>query len=530
MKSLVPSTSFNYSYLLRRLKGSSYVASYHVAVQFRDRQVSYNELYERVARLANALQREGFRKGDRVAVLLKNDLAWFDVFFALSALGGVLVPINFFFTAKEVAFVLNDAGATTLVAGTEFAKLAAEALTEAKHCKRIITVPVGRTEPASIRETLPGSQDLSDFEEQGEPKLPEVSIEMAEPALIQYTSGTTGFPKGATHSVSSLLWNSFHQIGDFQITQSECYLCVPSLCWIAGLHDFTLATLWVGGTVIVNPSGGLTIDKLLDTIERERVTSVLLVPTILKQLVDFPELHDRDLSSLKWILTGAEPVPVPVIERFNALLPEINLLQGYGLSEGPSIATCLRPADALRKVGSCGKALTNCELRVVDDEDTDMPAGQPGEVILRSPANMVGYWGREEATEETLRKGWLHTGDLGIVDEEGYLTICGRKKDMFISGGLNVYPAEIESVILSDEHLAECAVVAMPDDRWGEVGLAVVVAKTDADVDLAGLRDRCKNELAKYKIPKEFVISDEPLPRTASGKVQKFKVREQFLK
>jgi len=491
MNGLLPTTSFNFSHFLRRLEKSSYVSADRIALRFLDETFTYGELRDRAARLASALARDGFVRGERVAILLKNDPAWFDAFFAVAALGGVLVPINFFLRDREIAFILNDSGASTLIVGFEYADVAARALEDAAHCPRVLLVNKEINDLTTDVRALPAAMELSQFADVSDPSFPDIGTDMGEPALIQYTSGTTGFPKGATHTVASLMWNSFHQIGDFQITEDERYLCVPSLCWIAGLHDFTLATLWVGGRVILNPSGGLSIDKVLDTLAREKITTVLLVPTILKQLVEFADLSSRDLSCLKTIFTGGEPVPVPVIERFRQRLPSVNLIQGYGLSEGPSIATALRPDTAFEQVGSCGKALTNCELRVVDDDDRDMGSGETGEVILRSPATMAGYWNREDATREVLRNGWLHTGDLGSIDETGYLRITGRKKDMFISGGLNVYPAEIESTIIRDENVAECAVIAQPDERWGEVGLAVIVAKPGQKLELGKLEQAC---------------------------------------
>lgn len=520
--------SFGYAHLLRRLQGPTYLDPEREALVFRDRRLRYADLRDGAGRLANALARDGFEKGERVAVLLRNDPAWLDVFFAVSALGGVLVPVNFLLTAKEVAFILNDSGARTLVVGDDLAELAGRALEEVGGCRRRLVVADAGGESGPGAGALEGGRDLAAFTEGAEPVLPEVELDLHDPTLLQYTSGTTGFPKGATHTVSTLLWNSFHQVGDFKLDERERYLCVPALCWAAGLHDFTISTLWVGGTVVLNPSGGLTIPALLDLLERERITKVLLVPTILKQFVESPDAKSRDLSALQTVLTGAEPVPVPVIRRFNEVLPDVNLMQGYGMSEGPTIATYLRTEDALRKVGSCGKPVTNCELRVVDDEDRDVPPETVGEIVMRSPGTMVGYWNRPDATAETMRNGWLHTGDLGSLDEEGYLTIRGRKKDMFISGGLNVYPAEVESVLIEEAAVAECAVIGIPDERWGEVGRAVIVPKEGARVDAEALRERCRSALAKYKVPKEFVTSDEPLPRTASGKIQKFRLRERF--
>ncbi len=520
--------SVGYAHLLRRLGGSSYVAREQEALIFRSARISYGELHDRAAKLADALAKDGFAKGERVAVLLKNDPAWLDVFFAVCALGGVLVPVNYLLRASEIAFVLEDSGARTLVCGDDLAEVASEALAEVPAVERRLVVADAGGEPGPGASALAGARDLAVFAAGAEPVLPEVAIDLHDPNLIQYTSGTTGFPKGATHSVSTLMWNSFHQIGDFGVTPAERYLCVPALCWAAGLHDFTLAALWVGGTVVLNPSGNVTIEGLLETFERERVTRVLLVPTILKQLVEFPDLKKADLSALGQVLTGAEPVPVPVIERFQEVLPDVTLIQGYGMSEGPTVATALRPEDALRKVGSCGKPVTNLELRVVDEEDRDVPPGETGEVLTRSPATMVGYWNREDATAETLRGGWLHTGDLGFLDEEGFLTINGRKKDMFISGGLNVYPAEIEAVILRDPAVAEVAVFGVEDPRWGEIGRAVALPKPGRTLDPAALEARCREALASYKVPKSFVLADAPLERTASGKIQKFKVKERY--
>jgi fatty-acyl-CoA synthase len=523
-----PAVSFSYAYLLRRLESATYLSADREAVVFRDQRVTYGQLHDGAARLADALRRDGLQRGDRLAILLRNDLAWFDVFFAVAALGGVLVPVNYLLRANEVAFILKDSGANTLVVGDDLGELAHGALAEAEGCRRVLVVANAGGDPGPGVGTIAAAHDFENFKASGDAVLPETDSDLHDPALLQYTSGTTGFPKGATHTVSSLLWNSFHQIGDFGVDEHERYLCVPALCWAAGLHDFTLAALWVGGTVILNPSGGVTIEGLLDVIERECVTKVLLVPTILKQFVEFPDLNSRDFSALKWVLTGAEPVPVPVIERFNQVLSGVILIQGYGLSEGPTIATYLRPEEAVRKVGSCGKPVTNCELRVVDEEDRDVPPGQSGEVLLRSPATMAGYWNREEATAEALRNGWLHTGDLGVLDEEGYLVISGRKKDMIISGGLNVYPAEIEAVLLGDPAVAECAVFGVADERWGEVGKAVVVPKQGMSVTAEALSERCVGALASFKVPHEFVVTTELLPRTASGKVQKFKARERY--
>jgi fatty-acyl-CoA synthase len=284
----------------------------------------------------------------------------------------------------------------------------------------------------------------------------------------------------------------------------------------------------MGGTVVVMPSGGLDIGHLLDLIETEKINRVLLVPTILKQLVDYPDLTQDRLKSLEAVLTGAEPVPVTVIEKFNQLLPESTLLQGYGLSEGPTISTYLKKEDAIRKTGSAGKPATNCDLLVVDGSMERVPPGEKGEIVIRSPATMIGYWNRPEATEEAFEGGWMHTGDLAEYDDEGFIYISGRKKDMYISGGLNVYPAEIENIIIKDTRVAETAVVGIQDEKWGEVGWAIIVPKDGMTIPTEEIEVLCKKELAGYKMPTKFIVRDELLPRTASGKIKKFELSQSY--
>jgi fatty-acyl-CoA synthase len=511
----------DFGYFIRRLDTGSHIDPGKEAVVFQDKRITYSQLRERTYRLANAMRDLGVKKGDRVGVLLRNCSEWFDIFFAIACLGAVMVPVNFLLKSKEVAYILNDSESTVLFVGPDLLPLVEERTGEMPSLREIICIgdvdeAPGRTSYGRLVEN--SKADPPDVEPPGLDDL----------FVLQYTSGTTGFPKGAMHTHGTLLWNSFHQVGDFNVTENERYLCVPGLCWVAGLHDFTLPALWMGGTVILMPSGGLEISYLLELIERERATKVLLVPTILKQLVDFPELGRYDLSSLEFVATGAEPVPVSVIERFNKVLPDTVLLQGYGLSEGPTIACYLKKEDALRKVGSAGKPSTNCELMIVDENMNRVPPGVKGEIVIRSPATMIGYWKQPQATEEAFAGGWMHTGDLAEYDDEGYIYISGRKKDMFISGGLNVYPAEVENVILKDPRVAEAAVIGIPDERWGEVGLAVIVPKEGQSVEPGDIEELCKRELANYKVPKRYLIREEPLPRTASGKIKKYELAEEY--
>jgi fatty-acyl-CoA synthase len=511
----------DFGYFVRRLDQGGHVDPHKEAIVFEGERITYGEMRDRAYKLANALKGMGLKKGDRVAVLLRNRTEWFDIFFAVASLGAMMVPVNFLLKSKEVDFIVRDSGASMIFVGEDLISLVDLERRNTPELGEIIYIGTEAAPSPSISySTLMKQSDA--VPPSGE------TVDSDDLFILQYTSGTTGFPKGAMHTQGTLLWNSFHQIGDFKVTENERYLCVPGLCWVAGLHDFTLATLWMGGTVVLMPSGGLDIGHLLDLIETEKITKVLLVPTILKQLVDFPRLSQDRLASLEAVLTGAEPVPVTVIRKFNQLLPESTLLQGYGLSEGPTIALYLKKEDAVRKTGSAGKPSNNCELLVVDASMNRVPPGEKGEIIIRSPATMIGYWNRPEATEEVFEEGWLHTGDLAEYDDEGYIYITGRKKDMYISGGLNVYPAEIENVILKDPGVSEAAVIGIQDERWGEVGCAVIVPREGMKVEAEAIKRLCSQELAGYKVPKEYRLRQQPLPRTASGKIKKFELAEEI--
>jgi fatty-acyl-CoA synthase len=511
----------DFGYFLRRLDQGCNVDPSKEAVVFEDQRVTYQEVRDRSYRLANALSSLGVSKGDRVAVLLKNGSEWFDIFFAVAGLGAVMVPVNFLLKSKEVEFIVRDSGAKVLLVGEDLLPLVDPGSKETPELAHVICI--GRADPPAHVLSYSGLT----AEQKADPPAGDAP-QADDLLLLQYTSGTTGFPKGAMHTQGTVLWNSFHQVGDFTVNAKDRYLCVPGLCWAAGFHDFTLATLWMGGTVVVMPSGGLEIGALLDIFQKERITKVLLVPSILKLVVDHPDLQAFDLSSLEFVASGAAPVPVTVIEQFNALLPASTLLQGYGLSEGPTIAICLKKEDAIRKIGSVGKPVTNCEALIVDESMNRVPPGTKGEIVLRSPATMKGYWNRPETNRDVFAEGWMRTGDMGEYDDEGYIYITGRIKDMYISGGLNVYPAEIENIILKDTGVAETAVIGIPDERWGEVGCAIIVPKEGAAVATREIEARCKEELAGYKVPKKYILQSEPLPRTASGKVKKFELQESY--
>jgi len=501
--------------LLRKNRGAALTNPDRTALIFGERRVTYDELEERSARLASALAAEGFATGDRLAVLALNRVEYFEIFFAAAMLGGVVVPVNYLFKAKEVQYLLDDSGARWM--------FVEDGLWPAVE-------PVRKETAVSVTYVVldgarPDTLDYEGLVAAGSPDGVDVAVNPADPFLLQYTSGTTGFPKGATHTHETVMWNALSQLGDVALTRRDVYLCIPALCWAAGLHDFTLPALWAGATVIVHPSRGFDAAEVWRTVERHRVTISLFVPSVLRIALAYP-LEDHDLASLRLVASGGEPVPVPAIEEFQRRLPTCDLMQGYGMSEFPALMTMLDSDYAISKRGSAGRATRITELRVVDPDGRDVPAGEHGEIVIRSPATMIGYWNRPDATAAVMAGGWFHTGDRGYLDEDGFLYIAGRIKDMIISGGLNVYPAEIERVIERHPAVREVAVIGVPDDRYGEVGEAHVVLEEGAAVTEDDLEAFARAELANYKVPRRWVLRSEPLPRTASGKVQKFALRQ----
>jgi fatty-acyl-CoA synthase len=491
---------------------ASVVPPTKVALLAGERAVTFGELDATTDRIAAALKARGFSRGDRVAVMGDNSVDWLEVFFAAAKLGGVVVPVSHLLKPPEVLFQITDSGAG-------WAFVAAKLIEE----KYLPVRAEAGAEVFVIDGEAPGvAPGLGELRRGAAVELTAADGPGVDDLVIlQYTSGTTGTPKAAMHTHRALLVQALHQVIDSGMTRADVYLVVPAFSWASGLNYMALSCLQLGATVALHPVGGFDPDALCAAIERYRATRVVMVPTVLRSVVPSGATKRHDLSTLKTVLTGSEPTPVALIEEFAAQLPEVGILQGYGMTEFPISTTILAPEDAIAKVGSTGKATLITELRVVDEEGRDRAPGETGEIVLQSPATTSGYWRRPEETAAAFVDGWFHTGDLGYLDADGYLFIVGRKKDMIISGGLNVYPAEVEKVVASHPAVAECAVVGTADPKFGEVGLAHVVARDGADLEPGSLRDFAAERLATYKVPRHWSLHPEPLPRTASGKVQK---------
>lgn len=482
------------------------------AITFDGRSRTFAALRGRALRLAAGLQRHGIKHGDRVAVMLANGHEWPEVLFGLAALGAVCVPVNVLLTAPEIAHVCADSEARWLIVD----KRGEEGLAGLGSLPDTV-ITVGAVEvPAGCR-TLSYERLLADGAGESIGHGPRLEDDF----ILYYSSGTTGLPKAAVHSHNGVLWNSFAQIPDLGLSRDVVYVVVASLSWAAGFHNLMLALSWIGGRSVLMPTGGMTPDRLMTTIEREGGTHTMLVPSLLRQFTDDRAILERmRRSTLRWVVTGAEPVPRPLIELINDELPDCTVCQGYGLSEFPTIATLLAPEEALAHHGSAGRPLSHSQVAVQTDGGERLASGL-GELLIRSPATMRGYHNRPVETREAFADGWLHTGDLASIDADGFVSIVGRTKDMIISGALNVYPKEIEDVINGLPGVLETAVVGVPEERFGEAPVAVIVRSPGAEVDIALVQAACRDQLASYKRPRWVLIRDEPLPRNPTGKILK---------
>jgi len=485
-----------------------------VALVFRDEVYTYERLEARAEALAVGLMAQGFVKGDRLGILAHNRAEWFEIFFALAKIGGVMVPLNYLLKAKEVRHIVEDSQAMWVLAEDVLWPTVDGFRNDLDRPVRFISLGATQTDALDY-EALCAPQEYT---------RPSVDVRQEDMFLLQYTSGTTGFPKGATHTQGTVLWNTLHQVPDFGISSDDVHLIIPAMCWAAGFHSFTLAILWAGGSVVLNPSRNFDADDFCRTVTKHGITKTILVPSVLRRVLDFEELGEHDLSSLNLVLSGGEPVPVPAIEEWHTRVPSCSLVQGYGMGEFPTLMLFLKPEDAVRKAGSAGKPCLVAEIRIVDTNFAEVPAGELGEIVVLSPACMTGYYGNPNANEQTFVDGWMRTGDLAYKDAEGYVHVAGRTKEMIISGGLNVYPAEVERVLLEVEGVIEAAVVGEPDPKWGEIIHAFLIVPPDSAINIDDVAALCRDELANYKVPRKWTIREAPLPRTTSGKIQRHKL------
>jgi fatty-acyl-CoA synthase len=488
------------------------------ALVFGNRSRTYGEFRSASRKVANALIGLGIAPMDRVALLSTNRLEFMEIEVGISAACGIMVPLDWRLRAGELADLLRRSGARAIFVEDRFLGAIVElrrsgALAD---LRTVIGLERGACD-LSYQEILSSSSE----------QLPARAGKIADPHEIIFTSGTTGQPKGVVWTNGTVLWNSLQQVTDFQLGPQHSSYAIVDQYSIGGRHDFTWPILHQGGTVHVKPSGGFDAREVVRYVAEHRITHVLWVPTMLYEILRLPDLGDYDLSALKMIMCGGQPVSVPTTLRAQEMFPNTDFIQVYGLTEGGGSVTYVRPEDARRKPGSAGKPSLHVELRLVDLDDKDVPQGIDGEILIRAPTITAGYWADPELTARVIVGGWLHTGDMGHLDADGFLFISGRKTDMIISGGMNIFPAEVEGVLLEHPTVGDVAVIGLLDEKWGETVCAVVEAAAGAVVDGSELIELCTQRLASYKKPTVVHVVDE-LPRTVAGKPRKFLVRERL--
>ncbi len=478
---------------------------------------TYAEFDRISSRLAAGLAERGVTKGSRVAILARNSHAFVALRFALARLGAVLVPINFMLKAEEVGYILRHAGAMMLATDSGLAPLSRAAKALDTSVRELIWLPSeGSSEPQG---------DMTAFDTlaacHAAPPDPELSG--ADLAQIVYTSGTESSPKGAMLTHDAVIWQYVSCIVDAGIAADDLSLHALPLYHCAQLDVFFGPSIYIGATNVITALP--TPDNLLPLIERHRITSFFAPPTVWISLLRSPLFETTDLSSLRKGYYGASIMPVEVLRELARRLPEVRLWNLYGQTEIAPLATLLGPEDQLRKPGSCGRAVLNVETRVVDEAMRDVAAGEIGEIVHRSPHLMVGYFHDDERTKAAFEGGWFHSGDLATIDDEGYISVVDRKKDMIKSGGENVASREVEEALYSLPQVSEVAVIGIPHPRWIEAVVAVIVVKSGHELSEAEVLTRCQTMLASFKTPKRIVFADA-LPKNPSGKLLKRQLRD----
>ncbi|QAY59327.1 o-succinylbenzoate--CoA ligase [Microbacterium protaetiae] len=483
------------------------------AVTFRDQRIGYDELDERIVRLADALHTRGVRAGDRVAYLGNNHPSFLEALFATTMIGAIFVPLNTRLAPPEIEFAVDNSGATTLIFQSALLELARAGTWSSSARRRIC---VGGSD-------IPGVEDYDEVVASGAPDYRDHLVALDDPALILYTSGTTGYPKGAVLTHGNLTWNTFNALVDYGIGAGERVLLISPMFHVASLGMGALPILLQGGTVVLHEK--FEPGDVLRAIEREQVTMLSGVPTTYQLIEEHPDWATTDLSSLRHLTCGGSTMPKRMLEAYEAR--GLHFSCGYGMTETSPGATAMPPHMSVEKMGSSGLKHFFTDVKVVNEEGRMCPPGEVGEILVSGPNVITEYWRRPEATAETIVDGWLHTGDLGYLDEDGYLFVVDRLKDMIISGGENIYSAEVEGAIMQIPEISGVALIGMPDPKWGEVPVAVATLDEGASLTAAEVIERLQGRLAKYKIPRDVRFVDE-LPRTASGKIRKGDLRTQF--
>jgi len=480
------------------------------------RQLTWIEFNKRSSALAGYLKENlNVNRGDRVGVIMPNSTDVLEIQFACAKIGAIFLPLNWRLTVPELSFIAGDAEPVVLIHGTDFSETCAAVAKQVPSLKHLIETDCNG-----------GNSAFEQGIANASPAFMANDITHDDISTIMYTSGTTGLPKGAMITHGMTFWNAVNIGLPHRVTSDTAHLSILPLFHTGGLNCYTNPVLHAGGTVYImrdfDPAECLRLmgDKNIG------LTHFFGVPANYQFMAQQPEFDKTDLSRIQMAGVGGAPTPVPLLETWNKR--GLGIAQGFGMTETSPTVLVLDAKDALSKPGSTGKPALHTEVRIVDVNGDDVQPGEIGELWVRGPNITPGYWNRPEATAETITDGWLHTGDSSRMDEDGFYYIVDRTKDMFISGGENVYPAEVENILYQLDELVEIAVVGLPDDKWGEIGCAVAVLKPGSNLTADEILSHCRGQLATFKVPKHVEFATA-LPRNATGKVLKRTIRENLI-
>ncbi|MDE2641077.1 MAG: long-chain-fatty-acid--CoA ligase [Chloroflexota bacterium] len=494
-----------------------------VAIVDGETRYTYAEAGQRIRRLAAGLLGLGLPVGAHIAILANNSHRYYETYFAAHYAGMPLAPLNIRLAGEELAFIIRDGDVRALLVGPEYLPLLAEFRDRLPDLRHVIV----------LDDTAPAGDHTYESLIEGSAPLDAAARDWAEDDLINlcYTGGTTGRPKGVMLTQRNVVSNAEHVQMTFPVDEDDVWLHVAPLFHLADAWACYVMTM-AGATQVCVP--GFTPDGFLEAVQAEGVTATILVPTMINFVVNHPQVRDYDVSSLRLILFGASPMAVDRIQAAREIFGPV-LCQAYGMTETAPVLTAQRLAwldydtpEGIERLASCGREVMGVRLRIVDAAGADVPPGGVGEIVVRGPNVMAGYWKRPQETAEALRDGWMHTGDIARMDADGFVYIVDRAKDMIISGGENVFTTEVENALYEHPAVLEAAVIGIPSERWGEAVHAIVVLRPGETASEADLVSFCHGKIAGYKCPKSVDFRTEPLPKSGPGKILKTELRKPF--